>query len=143
MQKPSMQSIGEVIHKEKKQKKYNETKGQCDNVKKYTSANEKSMGQREHLATTDKVIKREANYIKNLHIDATYDHLRAAGLITSDKNRAWWCGTMHKLGVEFVKMQADRCINSTDVKSPPGLFHYLINARINKAADPYMPRFNR
>lgn len=138
-----MESIGKVIHKKKKQEKNNKTTGQNDNLKKYTIANEKSTGQKEHLATTDKVLKREANYIKNIHIDTTYEQLRIAGLINNDKYREWWCSVMHRYGVDFVKTQADRCINREGVKNPAGLFHYLINIHINKSEDPYMPRFKR
>jgi hypothetical protein len=137
----STESIGEVIHKEKKQKKYNKTTGHFDNLEKYTNDNAESMGQSDKMATSHQQIKREANYMKNIHIDTVYSQLRVAGLITNDKYKAWWCGTMHKLGVEHVKMQADRCLNGSDVKNPPWLFHHLINRELNRVTDPFMPRF--
>lgn len=131
-------SIGEVIHKEKKQKKYNKTKGQYDKVKKYGIDGDMSTGK---LATDDKQIKREANYMKNLHIDKAFEDLLRMELISDIKYRAWWCGTLHKLGVTFVMVQADLALKNG--KNPAALFHFLINKEINKANDPYMPRFNR
>ncbi len=133
-----LQSIGEVIHKEKNQKKYNKTKGQYDKVKKYGIDGTMST---DKLATDDKQIRREANYMKNLHIDKAFDDLLRMELISDIKYRAWWCGTLHKLGVTFVMVQADLALKNG--KNPAALFHFLINKEINRVTDEYMPRFNR
>lgn len=134
--------VSEILfHKEKKQKKNNKTNGQIDNLKKYTKPSGKSSSQIDNQPTPDKLIKREANYIKNLHIDQAYERLRSVGLITDDKYQAWWCGTMHTLGVSFVMAQAEHCLTKREVKRPAGLFHHLINKAINKSQDPMMPRF--
>ena len=133
-----LQSIGEVIHKEKNQKKYNKTKGQYDKVKKYGIEGTMST---DKLATDDKQIRREANYMKNLHIDKAFDDLLRMELISDIKYRAWWCGTLHKLGVTFVMVQADLALKNG--KNPAALFHFLINKEINRVTDEYMPRFNR
>lgn len=136
----SYQSIGEVIHKEKNQKKYNKTTGQHDNLKKYSTADNSSRG---NLATDDKQIRREANYMKNLHIDAAYQSLIRMNLVTDPKYEAWWCGVLHKLGVQFVMAQADKAIkNARDPENPSPLFHFLINKAMNQVKDPFMPRFN-
>lgn len=133
-----VESISEVFHKEKNQKKYNKTKGQYDKVKKYGIEGTKS---RDNLSTDDKQIRREANYMKNLHIDKAYDDLLRMELISNPNYRAWWCGVLHTLGVTFVMTEADKALKNG--KNPPALFHFLINKAMNKASDPYMPRFNR
>lgn len=129
------------IHKEKNQKKYNKTNGQIDNLKKYTKTAETTSRQMDNQPTPDKLIKREANFIKNIHIDDAYQRLKAAGLITDDKYQAWWCGAMHRLGVTFVTAQADIAMQKGS--NPQALFHWLINKAINKSEDPNMPRFTR
>lgn len=134
-------SIGEVIHKEKNQKKYNKTKGQYDKLKGYGNDDTKSNGK---LTTSDQQIGREANYLKNIHIDKAYSDLLRMNLISEGKNRNWYFSVLHKLGVSFVMVQADlACKNARDQDNPAPLFHWLINKEMNKAADPYMPRFNR
>lgn len=133
-----VQSIGEVFHKEKNQKKYNKTKGQIDNLEKYGTEGKMS---RDKLATGERQIKREAKYMKNIHIDSCYDKLVQMGLITSENYQAWWCGVMHKLGTAFVMAQADLALKNG--RNPAALFHFQINKAMNKAVDPYMPRFNR
>lgn len=131
-----------LFHKEKNQKKNNKTKGQVDNLKKY--ANRDTLAS-DKLTTSESQIKREANYIKNIHIDTCYDKLRERNLITDDNYREWWCGpVMQTLGCEFVMAQADRAMKAArDQSRPAGLFHFLINKEMNKRNDPYMPRFNR
>lgn len=129
-------SIGDVIHKEKKQKKYNKTTGQIDNLKKYgnldTLASDK-------LTTSDhRRIAREARYMKHLDIDNCYDSLRGRGLIADDKYRGWWCGSIAKLGVSYTLAQADLALKNG--KNPPALFHFLINKRINGVIDRFSPR---
>jgi hypothetical protein len=133
-----VESIGEVFHKEKNQKKYNKTRGQYDKLKKYGIDGTKSTGK---LATDDKQIRREANYLKNIHIDKCYENLLRMELITNTKYQAWWCGVMHKLGTGFVMAQADLAIKNG--RNPAALFHFQINKAINKHEDAFMPRFNR
>jgi hypothetical protein len=134
-------SIGEVIHKEKNQKKYNKTKGQVDKLKGYGKQGTKST---DKFATDDKQIRREANYLKNIHIDKAYEDLLRMNLISDTKYQAWYCKCLHTLGVTFVMAQADQAMkNARDRDNPAPLFHFLINKAMNKAADPYMPRFNR
>lgn len=136
-----LQSIGEVIHKEKNQKKYNKTKGQNDKLKGYGKQGTKS---RDNLATDERQIKREANYLKNIHIDRAYEDLLRMNLITNTQYQAWYCKCLHTLGVTFVMAQADQSMkNARDRDNPAPLFHFLLNKAMNKAIDPYMPRFNR
>lgn len=133
-----VQSIGEVIHKESSKENNNKTRGQYDKLKKYGIDGTKSTGK---LATDDKQIRREANYLKNIHIDKCYEDLLKMGLITSEGYQAWWCGVMHKLGTSFVMAQADLALKNG--RKPAALFHFQINKAINKLEDPWMPRFNR
>lgn len=134
-------SIGEVIHKEKNQKKYNKTKGQDDKLKGYGKQGTKS---RDKLATDERQIKREANYLKNIAIDKAYEDLLRMNMITNDRYKAWYCKCLHTLGVSFVMAQAHLAAkNAKDQDNPAPLFHFLINKEMNKAIDPYMPRFNR
>lgn len=133
-----LQSIGEVFHKEKNQKKYNKTKGQNDKLKEYGTDGNKST---DKLSTDDKQIRREAKYLKNIHIDKCYEDLLRMGLITSEGYQAWWCGVMHKLGTGFVMAQADLALKNG--RNPAALFHFQINKAMNKHDDPFMPRFNR
>jgi hypothetical protein len=136
-----LESVGQIIHKEKNQKKNNKTKGQHDKLKKYGNEGTMSM---DKLTTSDYQIKREARYMKNIHIDQAYERLLMMKCITNPNYKAWWCGVMHKLGVAFVMVQADQaCKNAKDRDNPAGLFHFLINKELNKNIDPYMPRFNR
>ena len=136
------ESLSDIfIHKEKKQKKNNKTNGQIDNLKKYSTNGNKST---DKLATDGKQIRREANYIKNIHIDETYERLKMVGLINDDKYKAWWCGVMHTLGVAFVTAQAEHAqIYAKDPSNPAPLFHFLINKAVNKSQDPFAPRFNK
>lgn len=128
--------------KERSKEKNNKARGQFDNLKKYANPSTKSSGESGTLATADKLIKREANYLKNIHIDEAYQKLKLMGLITNrdDQYQAWWCGVMHKLGVAFVMAQADQATKNATT-SPAGLFHFLINKAINKLDDPNLPRF--
>jgi hypothetical protein len=130
--------ISDLFHKEKNQKKNNKTKGQYDKLEKYSTDGKKST---DKLTTSDKQIKREAKYLKNIHIDTCYEQLLQMGLITSEGYQAWWCGVMHKLGTSFVMAQADLAIKNG--RNPAALFHFQINKAINRQADPFMPRFNR
>lgn len=129
-----------LFHKEKKQKKNNKTKGHIDNLRGYDTQGNKSI---DELATDDKQIRREANYIKNIHIDETIALLKSTGLITDEKYNAWWAKVCHTLGASFVRDQANLCLNRRDVRNPQALFHFLINKEMNKRNDPFMPRFNR
>lgn len=131
-------SINEVFHKEKNQKKNNKTKGQYDKLKKYGNDDELSSGK----LTTDKLIKREALYMKNIRIDKAYESLLRMNVITEGKNRDWYFKCLHKLGVTFVMAQAELSLkNSRDKNNPGALFHFLINKEMNRSIDPYMPRF--
>lgn len=135
------QSMSEILfHKEKKQKKNNKTTGQIDKLKKYTTSGELSNGKRDNYGATDKQIKREANFIKNISIDETLQRLTSAGLL-HEEYRDWYAKCLHTLGVSFVTAQADMAFNKG--KNPQALFHFLLNKAMNKANDPYMPRFNR
>ena len=135
------ESIGQVIHKEKNQKKYNKTKGQYDKLKGYGTSDTKSS---DKLATTDKLIKREANYLKNIAIDKAYEDLLRMNCINEGKNRNWYFKSIHTLGVAFVMAQAQQaCKNARDPENPAPLFHFLLNKAINKHEDPFMPRFGR
>lgn len=131
-----------VFHKEKKQKKYNKTKGQYDKLKKYSNDDNLSSAK----AATDKQIKREAKFIKNLHIDSTLERLLNAHLISIEQHEQyhdWYCMVMHKLGPQYVLAQGDLALkNARDKNNPAPLFHFLINKAMNKANDDYMPRFN-
>lgn len=129
-------SIGEVIHKEKKQKKYNKSTGQIDNLKKYGNSDTLAS---DKLTTGDlRRIKREAKYMKHLDIDNCYDQLRGRGLIADDRYRGWWCGAIGKLGVSYVLAQADLAFKNG--REPAALFHFLINKRMNGVIDRYSPR---
>lgn len=136
----SMESLGEVFHKERSKEKNNKTKGQYDNLKGYTTSGDKAI---DKLATDDKQIQREANYIKNIHIDETIKLLKSVGLVMDNKYDAWWAKVCHTLGSSFVRDQANMCLNKREVRNPQALFHFLINKEMNKSNDPYMPRFNR
>ena len=131
-------NLGGVFHKEKNQKKYNKTRGQVDKLKEYGNMSTKSTGK---LTTSDKQIRREAKYLKNIHIDEAYQRLLKMELITNTAYEAWWCGAMHKLGVQFVMAQADLAMKKG--RNPAALFHFQINKAMNKSVDPYMPRFTR
>lgn len=140
-QHKSTQSMSELlIHKEKKQKKNNKTSGQIDNLRGYHNDNQSASGQLANQPTSDKLIRREANYMKNIHIDSTYERLKSVGLVMDDKYKAFWCGAIHKLGVAFVTAQADIALNKGN--NPAALFHFLINKQLNEKQDPFMPRFN-
>ena len=129
-----------LIHKEKKQKKNNKTTGQIDNLEKYTTPGDLSTGQSAKVSQSDKLISREANYMKNLRIDELYDRLVQNELIMDHKYKAFWCGAIHRLGCAFVEAQAEHALQHG--KSPAALFHFLINKQLNKSNDPYSPRFN-
>lgn len=132
------ESIGQVIHKEKNQKKYNKTTGQIDNLKGYGNPDTKSSGK----LTTDKLIKREANYLKNIAIDKAFNDLLRMNMITDIKYQGWYCKCLHTLGVAFVMAQAHLAAkNAKNPDNPAPLFHFLINKEMNKAIDPYMPKF--
>ena len=132
--------IGDVIHKEKNQKKHNKTIGQVDNLKKYTSHDNKSM---DNLTTAEQQIKREAKYLKNLHLDEVYQGLLMKGLISDERYEAWYFKCLHTLGPVFVLAQADRALrNARDPRNPAPLFHFLLNKAMNKSIDPTLPRFN-
>lgn len=129
-------SIGEVIHKEKNQKKYNKATGQDVNLKKYGNVDDLAS---DKLTTSDlRRIKREAKYMKHLDIDNCYEQLRGRGLIADDHYRGWWCGAIGKLGVSYVLAQAD--LSFKNGKVPAALFHFLINKRMNGVVDRYSPR---
>lgn len=134
------ESLREVIHKERSKEKNNKTKGHIDNLRGYDTRGKKST---DDLATDDKQIQREANYIKNIHIDETIQLLKSVGLVNDEKYNAWWAKVCHTLGASFVRDQANLCINRRDVRNPQALFHFLINKEMNKRNDPFMPRFNR
>ena len=134
------ESIGSVIHKEKNQKKYNKTTGQIDNLKGYGKPDTKST---DKLATSDKLIKREANYLKNIAIDKAFNDLLRMNMITDLKYQQWYCKCLHTLGVAFVMAQAHLAAkNAKNPDNPAPLFHFLLNKEMNKAIDPYMPRFS-
>jgi hypothetical protein len=132
-----VESIGEVFHKESSKEKYNKTNGQIDNLRGYQTAGKPST---DKLATDDKQIQREANYLKNIHIDQSIERLISVGLI-NEGYEAWYCKCMHVLGAPYVIAQADIALNKG--KNPQALFHFLINKAMNKAEDPFMPRFNK
>jgi len=136
VQQNNLSSLGEVIHKKKKQKKYNKTNGQIDNLKGYQTPGKSST---DKMATDDKQIRREANYLKNIHIDESLKQLTAAGLV-NEGYEAWYCKCMHTLGVPYVMAQADVALHKGS--NPQALFHFLINKAMNKHVDPFMPRFN-
>lgn len=127
-----------LFHKEKNQKKNNKAIGQIDKLKEYGTKGTKST---DKLTTSDYQIKREARYLKNIHIDECYERLIRMELITNSNYQAWWSGAMHKLGTQYVMAQADLALKNG--KNPPALFHFLINKAINKHEDKYTPRFNR
>lgn len=129
--------ISDLFHKEKNQKKNNKTKGQYDKLEKYGNPDKVSS---DKLTTSERQLKREAKYMKNLHIDHCYEQLINMGLITSEGYQKFWCGALHKLGTSFVMAQADLAIKEGRV--PAALFHFQINKALNKQADPFMPRFN-
>jgi hypothetical protein len=136
------ETLDKFSTKERTKEKYNKTNGQIDNLKKYTTISRSSSSQFANPPTVDKQIRREANFLKNIHIDEALDHLKSSNLVNGDKYDAWWCGTMHTLGVAFVMAQAELCLSKKEVRSPAGLFHHLINKALNKANDPHLPRFN-
>jgi hypothetical protein len=129
----------EVIHKESSKEITTETTGQIDNLKKYSKRQSKSTRQSDKGSQPDKVIAREANYIKNLAIDDLYDRLVSLELVMDHKYKAFWCGAIHTLGTSFVEAQAHHALQYG--KSPAALFHFLVNKALNKSSDPLMPRF--
>jgi hypothetical protein len=131
-----MDSLESLIHKESSKEKNNKTNGHIDNLRGYDTTGNSSI---DKLATDDKQIRREARYLKNIHIDESITRLTAAGLI-NEGYEAWYCKCMHVLGAPFVMAQADKALNIG--KNPQALFHFLINKEMNKANDPFMPRFN-
>ena len=110
-------------------------------MKRYTKPGDLATRKSDNLATDDKQIQREANYIKNINIDSTYERLKSYELIMDDTYKAFWCGAMHKLGVAYVEAQAHHAM--THGRAPAALFHFLINKALNAKDDPYMPRFNK
>lgn len=135
------QSIGEVFHKERTKEINNKATGQYDKLKGYGNQGTKST---DKLSTDDKQIRREANYLKNIHIDKAYEDLLRMNLITNTQYQAWYCKCLHTLGVAFVMAQAHLAMkNARDQDNPAPLFHFLLNKAMNKSIDPFMPRFNR
>ena len=134
------ESLKQVFHKEKNQKKYNTTTGQIDNMRGYNTTSKNTI---DKSATDDKQIKREANLLKNIAIDQALERLRSVGLVNGGYD-AWYCQQMHSLGIAKVTALAQTAIDKCRAgKHPAALFHFLLNKEVNKAADPYMPRFNR
>jgi hypothetical protein len=133
------ETLSKLSTKESTKEKYNKTNGQIDNLKGYSKPFHSSTRQNDNPPTVDKQIKREANFLKNIHIDEALDRLKSAGLVNGDGNNAWWCSTMHTLGVAFVMAQAETALSKG--KNPPALFSFLINKAMNKAVDPHLPRF--
>lgn len=143
----STESVHELFHKEKNQKKYNNATGHIDNLRGYDKSGNVSTGKSDDFATDDKQIKREARYIKNIHIDNTLERLKAAKLITREDMDGFYCQVMHGLGVARVTAMADIAMNKCrDGSTPAALFHFLLNKEWNKHNDKanggYMPRFN-
>lgn len=134
------ETLDKFSTKERSKEKYNKTNGQIDKLKGYTTPNRSSSRHSDNLPTADKQIKREANFLKNIHIDEAYLKLKSVGLITDDKYQAWWCGAMHTLGVSYVHAQAEIALSKGN--NPQALFHFLVNKAINKSTDPHLPRFN-
>lgn len=128
-----------VIHKESSKEITTKTTGQIDNLEKYTKPTRKSNSQSDKGSQPDKVIAREANYIKNLAIDELYERLVSLELVMDHKYKAFWCGAIHTLGCAYVEAQANHALQYG--KKPAALFHFLINKQLNKSSDPYMPRF--
>lgn len=135
-----MDSLDELFHKEKYQKKNNMATGQIDNLKKYGNETNTSIGKSSNQPTPDKLIKREANFIKNIHIDDTISKLKIAGLLMTGYD-GWYAQCLHTLGVAYVSAQADIALNKG--KNPQALFHFLINKAMNKSSDPYGPRIHK
>ena len=136
MDNMAIEHIGNIVNKEKKQKKNNKTKGQFDKLLKYDTDDELSTGK----STTDKLIRREAKYLKNIHIDQCYEKLRQSQLINDDadaKWRDWYFKALHQLGTSFVMAQAARAQAG---RNPAALFHFLLNKGMNVKKDPYAPR---
>ena len=134
--------ISEIVKlKEKNQKKNNKTTGHSDTVRKYTTNDDLASGK---STTDDRVIKREARYIKNLHIETCYDKLRSAGLIDDqrhDRWRDWYFKVIHTLGTSMIMALANTAMTAArDPKNPAPLFHFLINKEMNRKKDPYAPR---
>ncbi len=117
-----MDSVGDVIHKEKNQKKNKKTKGQFDKLIKIRppTTNVKSIN-----AQPDKLEQREASYIKNIRIDSLLDQLMNEGLLMEDY-LSWYAKCCHQLGVSFVRAQAHKA-QGDGVKNPLGLFNFLLN----------------
>lgn len=136
-----MDQLGDFIHKERSKEKYNKTTGHIDNLEKYSNRTAKSNGKSVKRSQSDKLIQREANYLKNNQIDLLYDQLIKCELIMDHKYKAFWCGAMHKLGTAFVEAQANQAMQYGN--NPAALFHFLINKELNKRKDPYGPRLNR
>lgn len=145
--------ISEIVKlKEKNQKKNNKATGHSDTVEKYSKDGTMSSMKSARLATeakgqdgvADRVLKREARYIKNLHIDACYDKLRSAQLIDDDRHatwRDWYFKVIHTLGASMVMSLANYALTeSRDPSNPRPLFHYLINKEMNRKKDLYAPR---
>lgn len=134
-----MDSLNELFHKEKYQKKNNMTTGQIDNLKKYTDVNDVSIDKSAIQTTDDKQIKRELKYQANIHIDETVERLASAGLLL-EQYQEWYFKSCHTLGAARVAAMADKAL--TIGKNPQALFHFMLNKEMNKALGG-LPRFNR
>lgn len=123
MQPGGMDSIADFIHKEKNQKKYNKTKGQLDDLKKYTTTGQKASDK----LTTDKQMSKSAVYVKNHHIDNVVMQLQSKGLLSTEYGDFyyWVC---HQLGASFVQAQAYIALEKG--REPAALFHWLINKEL-------------
>lgn len=129
-----MESVGDFIHKEKKQKKNNKTIGQVDNLIRVAQ----QVKSDKHEIQPDKLLQREAKYMKNNHIDRLIERLMESHLIT-EKYKNFYAGCAHELGVSKV---TEIMIKSLDQgHNPPALFHFLINKELNSKRDQYSPRF--
>lgn len=123
-----MDSLSDIIHKEKKQKKNNKAKGQLDNLDKIRQPAAKVNTKK---ATEDKQIRREAQFIKNIHIDELLGKLYEQDLLRK-KYHNWYAKCIHQLGVTFVRAQADKCLNDEGVRNPQALFHFLLNKEMSR-----------
>lgn len=131
--------IGDIIHKEKNQKKYNKTTRQIDDSKKYGKGVDSSIDN----SKLNKQLAREARFMKNIHIENAYESLLKMNVIPKDEYRDWYFKCLHTLGVTYVLAQAEISLKkSRDPQNPRPLFHFLINKAMNKATDPFMPRVN-
>ena len=136
-------TVHKLSTKERSKEKNNITTGQINNLKGYHKVDVSTSAKSDKFATDDKQIKREANYLKNIHIDDTLERLRSVGLVNEGYD-AWYCKAMHTLGTAKVGALAETALSKARADSSPGaLFHWLLNKEMNKAIDKYMPRFNR